>query len=103
MTRRRPTSGPCGCATSSPTASLITFDGDGHTAYTRSNGCVDDAVDGYYLTGTVPKDGLTLLSPSALVGRDSRCATVDSVYSSGVPEPARAPAALAQSARAIHS
>ncbi|HET6967711.1 MAG TPA: alpha/beta hydrolase [Ornithinibacter sp.] len=39
-------------------ASLITFDGDGHTAYTRSNGCVDDAVDAYYLEGTVPKDGL---------------------------------------------
>jgi pimeloyl-ACP methyl ester carboxylesterase len=39
-------------------ASLITFDGDGHTAYTRSNDCVDDAVDDYYLDGTVPKDGL---------------------------------------------
>ena len=39
-------------------ASLITFDGDGHTAYTRSNSCVDDAVDTYYLKGTVPKDGL---------------------------------------------
>ena len=39
-------------------ASLITFDGDGHTAYTRSNACVDDAVDAYYLKGTVPKDGL---------------------------------------------
>ena len=39
-------------------ASLITFDGDGHTAYTRSNKCVDGAVDAYYLEGTVPKDGL---------------------------------------------
>ena len=39
-------------------ASLITFDGDGHTAYTRSNDCVDDAVDAYFLDGTVPKDGL---------------------------------------------
>ncbi|GAA4412790.1 alpha/beta hydrolase [Fodinibacter luteus] len=39
-------------------ASLITFDGDGHTAYTRSNSCVDDAVDAYYLEGTVPEDGL---------------------------------------------
>ncbi|HEU5242456.1 MAG TPA: alpha/beta hydrolase [Ornithinibacter sp.] len=39
-------------------ASLITFDGDGHTAYTRSNECVDDAVDSYFLEGTVPKDGL---------------------------------------------
>lgn len=40
-------------------ASLISFDGDGHTAYTRSNGCVDDAVDAFYLKGTVPKDGLS--------------------------------------------
>lgn len=39
-------------------ASLITFDGDGHTAYTRSNECVDGAVDAYYLEGTQPRDGL---------------------------------------------
>lgn len=39
-------------------ASLVTFDGDGHTAYTRSNECVDDAVDAFYLEGTVPRDGL---------------------------------------------
>ncbi|WP_299446662.1 alpha/beta hydrolase [uncultured Phycicoccus sp.] len=39
-------------------AALITYDGDGHTAYTRSNACVDDAVDAYYLEGTLPEDGL---------------------------------------------
>ena len=39
-------------------ASLITFDGDGHTAYTRSNACLDGAVDAYYLEGTQPRDGL---------------------------------------------
>ena len=39
-------------------ASLISFDGDGHSAYTRSNECVDDAVDAYLVKGTVPKDGL---------------------------------------------
>ncbi len=39
-------------------ASLISFDGDGHTAYTRSNSCVDDAVDAWYLDGKLPKDGL---------------------------------------------
>jgi pimeloyl-ACP methyl ester carboxylesterase len=37
---------------------LITFDGDGHTAYTRSNSCVDDAVDAYLLEGIVPPAGL---------------------------------------------
>ncbi|MDN5791243.1 MAG: alpha/beta hydrolase [Micrococcales bacterium] len=40
-------------------AVLVTYDGDGHTAYRRSNDCVDDAIDAYYVQGTVPKDGLT--------------------------------------------
>lgn len=37
---------------------LISFDGDGHTAYLRSNTCVDSAVDAWYLEGTVPKADL---------------------------------------------
>lgn len=37
---------------------LITYDGDGHTAYMRSNSCVNDAIDAYYVAGAVPKDGL---------------------------------------------
>ena len=37
---------------------LVSFDGDGHTAYTRSNACVDDAVDDFLIDGTVPDDGL---------------------------------------------
>jgi len=37
---------------------LITFNGDGHTAYTRSNSCVNDAVDAFLLKGRVPPDGL---------------------------------------------
>jgi pimeloyl-ACP methyl ester carboxylesterase len=37
---------------------LITFNGDGHTAYTRSNSCVDNAVDAYLLKGSVPRPGL---------------------------------------------
>ncbi|MFW5472612.1 alpha/beta hydrolase [Knoellia sp. CPCC 206450] len=39
-------------------ASLITYDGDGHTAYTRSNDCVDKPIDEFYVKGTVPRDGL---------------------------------------------
>ncbi len=35
-------------------STLITFDGDGHTAYTRSNSCVDNAIDAYYVKGTPP-------------------------------------------------
>jgi pimeloyl-ACP methyl ester carboxylesterase len=37
---------------------LVTFDGDGHTAYPRSSTCVDKAVDGYLLNGTPPQDGV---------------------------------------------
>ena len=38
---------------------LVTWEGEGHTAYGRSNACVEDAVDAYLLEGTVPEDGLT--------------------------------------------
>ena len=37
-------------------ARLLTFDGDGHTAYTRSNKCIDNAVNDYYTSGKVPAD-----------------------------------------------
>ncbi len=37
---------------------LVTYDGDGHTAYLRSNACVDRTVDAYLLKGTVPADNL---------------------------------------------
>lgn len=35
-------------------AHLITYNGEGHTAYNKSNACVDDAVDDYFVKGTVP-------------------------------------------------
>ncbi|MBZ4318224.1 alpha/beta hydrolase [Streptomyces huiliensis] len=37
---------------------LLTYDGDGHTAYTRGSSCVDSAIDSYLLTGTPPRSGL---------------------------------------------
>ena len=37
---------------------LVTRDGDGHTGFQRGNECVDDAVEGFLLDGTVPRDGL---------------------------------------------
>ncbi|MFE1952230.1 alpha/beta hydrolase [Streptomyces sp. NPDC059524] len=36
---------------------LLTYDGDGHTAYGRGSTCIDGAIDHYLLTGTPPKDG----------------------------------------------
>jgi pimeloyl-ACP methyl ester carboxylesterase len=33
---------------------LVSYDGEGHTAYNKSNSCVDDTVDNYFIDGTVP-------------------------------------------------
>lgn len=39
-------------------AVLVTYDGDGHTAYGRSNQCIIDSVDAYFVDGAVPDSGL---------------------------------------------
>lgn len=36
---------------------LLTYDGDGHTAYGRGSECIDSAINRYLLEGTPPKDG----------------------------------------------
>ncbi|MCC6376920.1 MAG: alpha/beta fold hydrolase [Microbacteriaceae bacterium] len=33
---------------------LITYKGEGHTAYNKSNSCVDDTVDDFFISGKVP-------------------------------------------------
>ena len=38
---------------------LISYDGDGHTAYGVGSQCVDEAVEAYLLDGVVPEDGLS--------------------------------------------
>ena len=38
---------------------LLTYRGEGHTAYGRSNSCILNAVDQYFVAGTVPQDGKT--------------------------------------------
>lgn len=38
---------------------LVTYEGEGHTAYGRSNDCIAGAVEDYLVEGTVPEDGLT--------------------------------------------
>ncbi|MGW9170581.1 alpha/beta hydrolase [Streptomyces decoyicus] len=35
-------------------ATLLTYDGDGHTAYGRGSDCIDTAINNYLLNGTVP-------------------------------------------------
>lgn len=37
---------------------LVTYEGDGHTAYRRGSRCIDKAIDAYLLRADVPKDGL---------------------------------------------
>ncbi|MGW0812294.1 alpha/beta hydrolase [Streptomyces viridiviolaceus] len=36
---------------------LLTYDGDGHTAYNRGSGCIDSAINAYLLRGTAPGAG----------------------------------------------
>ena len=33
---------------------LVSYEGEGHTAYNKSNACIDDTVDDYFVDGTVP-------------------------------------------------
>ncbi|MCY1160147.1 MAG: alpha/beta hydrolase [Citricoccus sp.] len=40
-------------------AVLVTWEGQGHTAYGRAGDCIEGAVDAYLVDGTVPEDGLT--------------------------------------------
>ena len=56
-TPRRRTCGPRSWPTSCRSGVLLTYEGEGHTAYGSSNDCIADAVDAYLLTGTVPADG----------------------------------------------
>ncbi|MDH6578967.1 alpha/beta hydrolase [Kitasatospora sp. MAP5-34] len=44
-------------ATQLESGRLLTYDGDGHTAYGRHNSCVDDAVNRYLLGGDAPAAG----------------------------------------------
>lgn len=37
-------------------AALMTWQGEGHTAYGRANSCLEDAVDKYFVDGAVPAD-----------------------------------------------
>ncbi|MFS8199030.1 alpha/beta hydrolase (plasmid) [Streptomyces sp. CWNU-52B] len=36
---------------------LLTYEGDGHTAYGRGSACIDSAINSYLLEGTPPKNG----------------------------------------------
>lgn len=37
---------------------LVTWNGEGHTAYGRAGECIGSTVDAYLVEGTVPEDGL---------------------------------------------
>ena len=36
---------------------LLTFKGEGHTAYGRSGGCIEEMVDAYFISGALPDNG----------------------------------------------
>ncbi|MFR9724347.1 alpha/beta hydrolase [Streptomyces sp. MS19] len=48
-----------GLAEQLESATLLTYDGDGHGAYGGNSTCVDDAVNAYLVEGTVPAEGTT--------------------------------------------
>lgn len=38
---------------------LLTYKGEGHTAYSRTNSCVATTIDDFLVDGIVPDDGVT--------------------------------------------
>ncbi len=46
-----------GLASTLSSGTLLTYEGEGHTAYGRSNSCILDAVDSYLIDGTMPAEG----------------------------------------------
>ncbi|MBQ0848193.1 alpha/beta fold hydrolase [Streptomyces sp. BH-SS-21] len=44
-------------ATQLSSGALLTYDGDGHTAYGRGSACIDSAINQYLLEGTPPQKG----------------------------------------------
>ncbi|MBP5891926.1 MULTISPECIES: alpha/beta hydrolase [Streptomyces] len=52
-----------GLAAQLSSARLLTYDGDGHTAYGRGSACVDSAINAYLLRGTPPVDGKRCSAP----------------------------------------
>ena len=44
-------------STTLSSAVLLTYEGEGHTAYGTANACLNDVVDAYLTDGTVPADG----------------------------------------------
>ena len=56
-TRRRRTQQAVKLADELDSGVLLSRDGDGHTAYSSGNSCIDDAINGFFLTGTPPADG----------------------------------------------
>jgi pimeloyl-ACP methyl ester carboxylesterase len=54
-----PYEGTVSLAARFPNATLVTYVGEGHTAYGRSNQCIVDAVDSYFVGDVLPATGLT--------------------------------------------
>ena len=40
-----------------PTSTLLTYEGDGHTAYGSGSSCIDRTIDAYFLSGAMPASG----------------------------------------------
>ena len=61
-TRRRRTSGRRTSPSELENGHLVTYTGEGHTAYNKSNSCVNDAVDDYFVDGNGAGDRPAVLT-----------------------------------------
>jgi len=51
-------------------ATLLTYDGDGHTGYTSGSRCIDEAVDTFFLSGVQPAEGTVCQPDDASPGAE---------------------------------
>jgi pimeloyl-ACP methyl ester carboxylesterase len=65
---------------------LLTWEGEGHTAYTRGSTCIDQAVEAYFIDLTVPAEGKRCAAP-ALLQTSPLLVSATSVASARRPAP----------------
>ena len=66
-------------------AELLTYEGDGHTAFTRGGPCIDDAVVDYFINLTMPT-GLTCEAQTSAISFEGiRGLFLDEFESAGIP------------------
>ncbi|MEY4508406.1 MAG: hypothetical protein RLZZ450_528 [Pseudomonadota bacterium] len=66
---------------------LLTWEGEGHTAYTRGSTCIDQAVEAYFINLTVPAAGKRCAAPARLQTSPLIATTAASLATARRPAP----------------